>query len=114
MAANENVFLRTKIQKELALSPDAGGDALGDAFVVGGTYLGAAFVPLWPYFAFDLNTALVVSLISTLIALFALGIAKGKVARLAIVQSGAKVVVIGGISAGIGFAVGHIVSTYFS
>jgi len=114
LAANENVFLRTKIQKELALSPDAGGDALGDAFVVGGTYLGAAFIPLWPYFAFDLNTALVVSLISTLIALFALGIAKGKVARLAIVQSGAKVVVIGGISAGIGFAVGHIVSTYFS
>ena len=114
LAANENVFLRTKIQKELALSPDAGGDALGDAFVVGGTYLGAAFIPLWPYFVFGLNTALVISLISTLIALFALGIAKGKVARLAIVQSGAKVVVIGGISAGIGFAVGHIVSTYFS
>ncbi len=113
LAANENVFLRTKIQKELDLSPDAGGEALGDAFVVGGTYLGAAFIPLWPYLAFDMSTALVVSLLSTLVALFILGIAKGKVARLALFQSGAKVVVIGGVSAGIGFAVGHIVSTYF-
>jgi len=113
LAANENVFLRTKIQKELDLSPDAGGEALGDAFVVGGTYLGAAFIPLWPYLAFDMSTALVVSLLCTLVALFILGIAKGKVARLALFQSGAKVVVIGGVSAGIGFAVGHIVSTYF-
>ena len=114
LAANENVFLRTKIQKELDLSPDAGGEALGDAFVVGGTYLGAAIIPLWPYLLFDINTALVISLICTMIALFTLGIAKGKVARLALFQSGAKVVVIGAISAGIGFAVGHIVSTYFS
>ncbi len=113
LAANENVFLRTKIQKELDLSPDAGGEALGDAFVVGGTYLGAAFIPLWPYLAFDMSTALVVSLLCTLAALFILGVAKGKVARLALFQSGAKVVVIGGVSAGIGFAVGHIVSTYF-
>lgn len=113
LAANENVFLRTKIQKELALSPDAGGEALGDAFVVGGTYLAAAFIPLWPYLLFVTNTALVISLSCTMLALFALGIAKGKVARLALFQSGAKVVVIGAISAGIGFAVGHIVTTYF-
>lgn len=35
LAANPNVFLRTKIQKELGLSPDTGGAALGDAVVVG-------------------------------------------------------------------------------
>ena len=51
LAANPNVFLRTKVQKELGLSPDAGGAALGDAVVVGATYLGAAIVPLWPYFS---------------------------------------------------------------
>ena len=31
LASNPNVFLRTKVQKELGLSPDAGGAALGDA-----------------------------------------------------------------------------------
>ena len=42
LAANPNVFLRTKVEKELGLSADAGGAALGDALVVGLTYLAAA------------------------------------------------------------------------
>ena len=47
LAANPTVFLRTKVQKELGLSPDVGGAARGDALVVGLTYMGAAVVPLW-------------------------------------------------------------------
>jgi hypothetical protein len=39
------VCLRTKIQKELGLLPDVGGEALGDALVVGLTYMGAAVIP---------------------------------------------------------------------
>jgi vacuolar iron transporter family protein len=113
LAANDNVFLRTKVQKELDLSPDAGGDALGDAFVVGGTYLGAAIIPLWPYLLFDIPTALVISLLCTLVALFALGVAKGRIAKLSLLSAGIKVAVIGTISAGIGYAVGHIVTAYF-
>ena len=35
LAENPNDFLRTKIQKELGLSPDVGGAALGDVLVVG-------------------------------------------------------------------------------
>jgi VIT1/CCC1 family predicted Fe2+/Mn2+ transporter len=110
LAANPNVFLRTKVQKELGLSPDVGGAALGDALVVGGTYLGAAVVPLWPYLLFSLHTALAVSLLCTLAALFALGIAKGRVAQMAIVASGLQVAIVGSISAGLGYAIGRIVS----
>ncbi len=113
LAANDNVFLRTKVQKELDLSPDAGGDALGDAFVVGGTYLGAAIIPLWPYLLFGISTALPISLLCTLVALFALGIAKGRIARLSLLSAGIKVAVIGTISAAIGYAVGHLVTQYF-
>src|SRR6478672_7421969 len=91
LAANPNVFLRTKVQKELGLSPDTGGAALGDALVVGGTYLGAAIIPLWPYLLFPLTAALVASLVCTLIALFTLGIVKGRLARMAIMTSGLQV-----------------------
>jgi vacuolar iron transporter family protein len=48
LAANANVFLRTKVEKELGLSPDTGGAALGDGLIVGVSYLLAAIVPLWP------------------------------------------------------------------
>jgi vacuolar iron transporter family protein len=111
LAANPNVFLRTKVEKELGLSPDAGGAALGDALVVGLTYLGAAIVPLWPYLFFPITTALVISLACTLVALFALGLIKGRIARMSLLRSGLQVAIVGSVSAGIGFAIGHLVSS---
>lgn len=111
LATNPNVFLRTKVQKELGLSPDTGGAALGDALVVGLTYLGAAVIPLWPYAVLPLMApALIVSLVCTLTALFVLGIAKGTVARQPRRRAGIQVLVIGGISAAVGFGIGHAVT----
>lgn len=111
LAANPDVFLRTKVQKELGLSPDVGGAALGDALVVGLTYLGAAIIPLWPYAVLPLIApALIVSLVCTLAALFALGIIKGTVARQSRSFAGLQVLLIGGVSAGVGFAIGHLIT----
>lgn len=110
LAANPNVFLRTKVQKELGLSPDSGGAAIGDALVVGATYLCAAVIPLWPYFFFSISTALPVSLVCTLAALFALGIVKGRVARQQLLRAGLQVLLIGGVSASVGWIIGHVVT----
>lgn len=111
LASNPNVFLRTKVQKELGLSPEVGGAALGDALTVGLTYMGAAVVPLWPYVFLPLMApALLTSLVCTLFALFGLGIAKGRIARQAWHRAGIQVMLIGSASAAIGFAIGHIVT----
>jgi vacuolar iron transporter family protein len=110
LASDPNVFLRTKVQKELGLSPDSGGAAFGDALAVGVTYLVSAIVPLWPYFFFALDTALAISLACTLLALFLVGVAKGRVTRLSLVRAGLQVAVIGSASAAVGFAIGHIVT----
>jgi VIT1/CCC1 family predicted Fe2+/Mn2+ transporter len=111
LAANPNVFLRTKIQKELGLSPDVGGAALGDALMVGLAYLVAAVIPLWPYAALPLMTpALATSLGCTLAALFGLGLVKAVVARQRKLRAGVQVLLIGSASAGIGFAIGHAVT----
>jgi len=110
LAANPNVFLRTKVQKELGLSPDAGGDAGGDALVVGATYLGAAIIPLWPYFLFAVHVALPISIVCTLVALFVLGVIKGSVARQRLLFAGLQVLLIGGVSAGVGWVIGHVVA----
>jgi VIT1/CCC1 family predicted Fe2+/Mn2+ transporter len=113
LAANRNVFLRTKIQKELGLSPDVGGAARGDALMVGLAYLAAAVVPLWPYAFLRLMwPALGVSLACTLAALFALGLVKATVARQSRRRGGLQVLLIGSASAGVGFAIGHIVTAF--
>ena len=111
LAANPNVFLRTKIQKELGLSPDTGGAALGDALMVGAAYLVAAIIPLWPYIFLPLVTpALAVSVACTLVALFGLGLVKATVARQPRFRAGLMVLLIGSASAGVGFAIGHLVT----
>jgi predicted membrane protein (TIGR00267 family) len=80
---------------------------------VGGTYLGAAVVPLWPYFFFSLNVALGVSLACTLLALFVVGIAKGRVTRLSLLRSRVEVAIVGSISAAVGYGIGHLVTTLY-
>jgi VIT1/CCC1 family predicted Fe2+/Mn2+ transporter len=111
LAANPRVFLRTKVQKELGLSPDVGGAARGDALTVGLTYMGAAVVPLWPYVVLPLMApALITSIVCTLIALFALGVAKGRIARQSWLHAGTQVLLIGSASAAVGFGIGHLVT----
>lgn len=111
LAENKTVFLRTKVQKELGLSPDSGGAAFGDALVVGLTYLAAAFIPLWPYVVLPLMApAMITSLLCTLVALFALGVAKGRIARQLWSRAGVQVMLIGGVSAAVGFGIGHLVT----
>jgi hypothetical protein len=57
----------------------------------------------------EVRTALAISLAATGVALFALGVVKGRVTRLALVRSGIQVLVIGGASAGIGYLIGAVV-----
>jgi len=110
LASNPNVFLRTKVQKELGLSPDVGGAAVMDGLVVGLSYLIAAAIPLWPYVAFTRTTAFPISIACTLVALFGLGIVKGTLGRQPRWLAGGQVLVIGAISAAVGFGIGHLIT----
>jgi VIT1/CCC1 family predicted Fe2+/Mn2+ transporter len=103
-----DTLVKTKVEKELGLPFHDTETAKGDAWVVGASYAAAALVPLWPYFFFSMNVALVLSLISTGCALFALGVLKGRVTREALVRSGLQVLVIGAVSAGIGYLIGGL------
>ena len=65
-------------------------------------------VVLWP-----LVVALPVSLVTTAFALFALGVVKGRVARMALLRSGIQVLLIGGGSDAIGYLIGFIIPRLF-
>jgi VIT1/CCC1 family predicted Fe2+/Mn2+ transporter len=113
IARSQHAFVKTKVEKELGLAYGDTETAFGDALVVGGMYALAALIPLWPYFVWGLGTALVISLVSTGVALFTLGVVKGRVARMAILRSGLQVLVVGGLSAAIGWAIGELVPRLF-
>lgn len=108
IARSPRAMVKTKVEKELGLAYEEHATALGDAVIVGSAYAVAAAIPLWPYFIWEVGTALPISLGVTAIALFALGLVKGRVARLALVRSGLQVLLIGGASATIGYLIGSL------
>jgi VIT1/CCC1 family predicted Fe2+/Mn2+ transporter len=113
IATSRFSLLKTKVEKELGLPYGETETALGDATVVGVMYALAAVIPLWPYFVWSVGTALVVSLAATGVALFALGLVKGRVAGMALLRSGLQVLLVGGGSAAIGYLVGVFVPELF-
>jgi VIT1/CCC1 family predicted Fe2+/Mn2+ transporter len=113
IARSDRALIKTKAEKELGLPYGETETALGDALVVGGMYAVAAVIPLWPYFFMSIGTGLVASLAATAVALFALGVLKGRVAGMALVRSGLQVLAIGGASAAIGYLIGHLVPRFF-
>jgi predicted membrane protein (TIGR00267 family) len=100
---------KTKVEKELGLSYGETETAGKDAVVVGLSYAGAALIPLWPYLLWSLESALPVSLVATGLALFTLGLIKGRVARMVLLRSGLQVLLVGGTSAAIGYLIGTVV-----
>ncbi len=70
------------------------------------SYFLAGLIPLLPIILLPVSISLYVSIVAALVGLFVLGIAKGKVTNTNVLKSAIKVLVIGGIAAGIGIAVG--------
>lgn len=94
-------FIYTMVQKELGLEPEPAGGITQDALIVGASYLLAAIIPLFPYFFLKGFPAIASSILATFVALFGIGVAKGKVATLPYIKSGFEVMLVGA-GAGIG------------
>jgi len=94
-------FVYTMVQKELGLEPEPAGSIVQDSLLVGLSYLLAAMVPLFPYFFLKGLPAIITSILATFVALFCIGLAKGKVAALPYIKSGLQVMLVGA-GAGIG------------
>ncbi len=74
------------------------------------SYVVMGMVPLWPYMAMDTQNALICSLISSLIALFVLGIVSAKILHIRQFRSAIRMLVVGGLAIVVGMAVAKIVS----
>jgi len=80
--------------------------SIGGGIVMFFSYFIAGFIPLFPYVLFETTTALYISVLSSLVALFILGVVSGSLSGGKLLQRGVRMVLIGGvaIAAGIGAA----------
>lgn len=105
MAASEFISEQTEedVEKEkMPASPLVSGLIIFVGYVIAG------MIPLLPYLLLPHIQAIPVSIVAALIGLLFLGIYKGKVSHKSPTRSAIEVLIIGGIAAAIGIAVGLI------
>ena len=74
------------------------------------TFVLASFIPITPYFFFNLGTALWFSIALSLIALFIAGVVIAKISEIHLIKHAVKMVILGGAAIMIGAIVGKILS----
>ena len=107
ISQDKELWLNMLIEKELGISPEDTSNPIKDALVMGMSFIVAAAIPIIPYLFWGVNTAIAVSVTAGLTALFALGIAKGRLVQRSPLLQGLEILGIGIASAGIGFLLGE-------
>ncbi|PIR47436.1 hypothetical protein COV06_03185 [Candidatus Uhrbacteria bacterium CG10_big_fil_rev_8_21_14_0_10_50_16] len=101
------------IRHERASSPSGNQAPVFAASVMGVSYLLAGIIPLGAYFIFPVRMAIPISVVVTLIALFAFGVWKASLTRQSKWKSGLEMLAIAGAAAGIAYVLGYVVRQMF-
>ncbi len=81
------------------------------ALTIGGAYVAGGLIPLLPYFFIaHTQTALIFSVIVTMVALVIFGAFKGRFTGAPMIQSGLQTLLIGGIAAATAFLIARMIS----
>ncbi len=114
IAQDKETWLRTLVEKELGITSEETTNPVKDALVMGVSFVVAAMIPILPYLFLTGWSAITVSVAGALVGLFVLGMGKGRMVSKSPLLQGLEILVIGAISAGIGFALGDLVPRLFN
>jgi VIT1/CCC1 family predicted Fe2+/Mn2+ transporter len=96
---------------ELGLEAPDPGRALRSALTIAGAYIAGGMIPLAPYMLIPTaHSALLSSIVVTLLALFVLGFVKGRYTGMPPLPSALRTTVIGGLAAAAAFGIAGLVS----
>jgi predicted membrane protein (TIGR00267 family) len=99
------------MRMELGLEEPDPKRALTSALTIGGAYILGGSIPLAPYILVPVaQTALLISVIVTMAALFVFGVFKGHFTGTPPLRSGIQTLVIGGLAAGAAFGIAKLIS----
>ncbi len=108
ITANRETWLTTMMNEELHLQPVENRAILRAAIVIGIATLIGHLIPLVPFLFLDRNTALILAIVLSTVALFAVGVYSAVTLVGDWRTSGVRMVVIGLGAAAIGFGVGRL------
>jgi predicted membrane protein (TIGR00267 family) len=108
LLSDKRLLLEDMAHKELGICPATLDEPMRNALVMGIAYVMGGLIPVLPYLAFPVHTALPISIGSTLLALFVFGGLKGRVVGQGWWRSGLEMLSIASLAVLAGFAIGHV------
>ena len=111
MSKDSDKWVDFMMKYELGLEKPEPKRALTSSATIGGSYIVGGLIPLFPYMLIqNANSALLLSVIMTLIALFIFGFVKGRFTGANPFKSAFQTTLVGGIAAGIAFLIARLIS----
>lgn len=110
---NKKLFLQEMAYRELKIVPEKMERPLQNAVAMGISYVVGGVIPLLAYFFLPLETAIVYSIVVTLVGLFILGVATTTFSHRVWWQAGLEMLFLAAAAAGIGYGVGRVVDIYW-
>lgn len=111
LQARPEAWVDFMMRFELGLEAPEPQRALTSALTIAGAYIAGGLLPLAPYMLLgNAATALQVSVVVTLVALFAFGYVKGRFTGAKPLRSAAQTALIGGLAAGAAFLIARAIS----
>ena len=110
---DKQLWLEEMAFKELGVIPNKERTPYRDAFFMGTSYVVGGILPVSAYLYLSVDTAIPVSVISSIVFLFIIGVIKGRIVHTNKLKSGLEMMIVSASAAGLGFAVGRIITHFF-
>ena len=112
LLSDKRLLLEDMAHKELGISPSHLEDPLGNAFVMGTSYVVGGLVPVVSYLIWSVSQAMRISIIGSLLVLFAFGGLKGRLVKQPWWRSGLEMLAVAGAAVAVGYGVGQFASAW--
>lgn len=107
------LWLKEVKRNEYRFAPSASPSPIIAGIIMGAFYILGGFFMFAPYVFVPIGVAMPTSIAMTCVALFSVGILKGKLTGTSMIRSGVEMLVVSSAAAGIGFGLGRLVPMLF-
>jgi VIT1/CCC1 family predicted Fe2+/Mn2+ transporter len=112
VTSDKDLWVRFMMREELGILEESFDNPVMVGLLMAGAFVVGAVAPLLPYMMMEnVLMALKVAVAVSLVALFIIGVGKTVLTKQPWLRSGAEVMLLGSLAAGVGFVIGKIVAT---
>ena len=112
VTSDKDLWVRFMMREELGILEESFDNPVTVGLLMAGAFVVGAVAPLLPYMMMEnVLMALKVAVAVSLVALFIIGVGKTVLTKQPWLRSGAEVMLLGSLAAGVGFVIGKIVAT---